>query len=287
MRVSSVEKQVHLDCFNYAKNKEKPLIEVGHYENGTVHQITTKSNTIIVVLSGALNFHLFQISGNQIATGQLIILPTKSNFKFETTKDTILVIFHLDINLNFCDHFSFEALNKVKKRHKRIHILSCNSVIMSYLVLLSSILSDGLHCSYLMEIKIKEFLYLLRYYYCVEELRVFFSQILNNDFKFSRLVWQNYDTHLSVYDLAKKTNYSISGFEKRFKKAFDMSPSEWMNFQKAQAIHHEIKCSQKTFAELSYEFGFSSPSHFNSFCKKIFGRTPGNIRNQQDKKDNF
>jgi AraC-like DNA-binding protein len=57
-----------------------------------------------------------------------------------------------------------------------------------------------------------------------------------------------------------------------------MSPSQWMQVQKSRVIYHEINCSDKTFAELGYEFGFSSPSHFNNFCKKMFKCAPGTIR---------
>jgi AraC-like DNA-binding protein len=83
--------------------------------------------------------------------------------------------------------------------------------------------------------------------------------------------------------LAKKVNYSISGFEKRFKRVFDMSPYQWIQAQRAQAIYHEIHCSSKTFAELGYDFGFSSPSHFSNFCKQMFKETPGRLRKKNNR----
>ena len=102
--------------------------------------------------------------------------------------------------------------------------------------------------------------------------------VLHNKTRFSKLVVENYDHKLSVHDFAKKLNYSISGFEKRFKKTFNMTPMQWMQNQKAQAIYYEITCDTKSFNKLALEYGFSSAPHFHNFCKKIFNKTPGSIR---------
>jgi len=283
MNVSDTEIQVHLGCFNYSRDKEMPLLEIRHYKGGTVYQIVTKSNEIVVVLTGTLCFSFGKTFSRQVAEKSIIILPVKHNCMIEMIEDTTLIIFRLDIAPSFCDHFSFETLHREKQRSKGkekkdTHILHANNVIISYLNHLIVILNDGLYCSYLLEIKLREFLYILRYYYSMEELKAFFAPILSNDFKFLTLVRKNYEPTLTISDLAKRTHYSISGFEKRFKRVFGVSPSQWIQSQKAQAIYHEINCSTKTFAELGYEFGFSSPSHFNNFCKKMFNETPGNIR---------
>ncbi|MCL2289232.1 MAG: AraC family transcriptional regulator [Bacteroidetes bacterium] len=282
MKAPEVKMQIHLNCLKYSKNTEKPLIEIRHYEGGTMHQITTESNVIVVVLSGVLSLHSFQTFNKQIISGQFILLSIKSDFEVIIKEDSTLAFFRLDTNLNFCDHISFEVPHR--KKEESTYIFHANNAIMSYLNHLIMILNDGFYCDYLLEIKLKEFLYLLRYYYPLGELKTFFAPILNEDFAFSTLIKKNYNSHLNVSDLAKKTNYSISGFGKRFKKVFGISPSQWMQFQKAQAIYHEINCSTKTFAELGYEFGFSSPSHFSNFCKKIFNKTPGSIRSRMDGK---
>ncbi|MCL2289409.1 MAG: AraC family transcriptional regulator [Bacteroidetes bacterium] len=280
MNVPNEEIQVHLNCFNYGKSKEVPLIEIKNYESGSVHQITNKSNMIVIVLSGVICFSFGKTYNKQATKGSIIMHPAKYASKIEIKEDVTLVIFHLDVSLNFCDHFSFEMLYKEKKEKKNegTYILNANNVIKNYLTLLTTVLNDGLYCNYLLEIKLKEFLFLLRFYYPMEELKAFFAQILTDDLEFSEFIRKHSSSDMLISDLAKKMHYSTSGFEKRFKKVFDMSPSQWMQSQKAQAIYHEINCSTKTFAELGYEFGFSSPSHFNSFCKKHFNNSPGNIR---------
>jgi len=269
----------HQDCFNYRKMKENPLIEIKRYEKGVILEGVSKSNGIAAVLEGTINFSFGGGYNQQINKEKMIVFPTKNKYMVEMVEDATFIIFRLDIDFSFCNHFSFEALYRGKKeKSKEFYTLNINSVIKNYLNNLTTLLKEEFYCGYLLEIKLKEFLYLLGYYYPMQKLKSFFAPLLCNDFKFSALIRKTYHPTLSVSELAEKTNYSISGFEKRFKKVFDIPPSQWLQYQKAQAIYHEINCSAKTFAELGYEFGFSSPSHFNNFCKKVFHDTPGNIR---------
>jgi AraC-like DNA-binding protein len=276
------EIQVHLDCFNYSKNKDNPLIEIRRYNSGTTHQIVASTNAIVVILNGTLNYSLGQTISKQAAAGTIVMLPIKHHCLIEMIEDTTLIILRLDIDINFCDHFSLEMLYREKRKKKEkkggIKTLEANSIVISYLNCLAMLLNDGLYCGYLLELKLKEFLYILRYYYPLQELKDFFASILSDDFKFLMHVMKNYDPTLTVDDLVKKMHYSLSGFEKRFKKVFDMPPSQWLQAQKARAVYHEINCTTKTSSELGYEFGFSSPSHFNNFCKRVFNNSPGNIR---------
>ncbi|MCL2311289.1 MAG: helix-turn-helix domain-containing protein [Firmicutes bacterium] len=287
IKVPNSEIHVHLDCFNYSKYKEAPLIEIIHYEKETSHQILALSNEIIIIHKGSLTFSQGKIRKKTIAEGAIILLPINKSYTLEVTEDTTLVIFRLDIDLNFCDHFSFEMLhrekaedlrNKKKQGEDLFYVLQANSIIADYAGILIRILEDGLYCGYLLELKVKGMLFLLRYYYPLQSLKSFFYQILTDDLDFSMFIMRHYKPTLTVEGLAKKTHYSLTGFEKRFKRVFKVSPSHWMRTQRAQAIYHELTCSTKSMAELSDEFGFSSPSHFNSFCRKVFNSTPGDIR---------
>jgi AraC-like DNA-binding protein len=283
MKVPDAEIQVHLGCFSYGKNKDVPQIEIKHYEKKTTIRGAVSFNYIVVVYKGALDYFLGKTRNKKIAQGSFFMLPAKQDYVFEITKDSTLIVFHLGIDLNFCDHFSFEMLykekkNGLRKKEEKIYVLSANHIIQEFFTLLVNVLNDGLYCSYLLALKMKEFLYLLRYYYPMQELKAFFNPILSDDLDFSLHVMQNYNPKITVNELAKKMFYSLTGFEKRFKKVFGVSPSNWLCDQRTQVIYHEINCSTKTLSELGYEFGFSSPSHFNNFCKKMFNETPGNIR---------
>jgi len=286
MNVSDLEKQIHFACYNYGNKKERRLIEIKHLDSGIVVQITTKLNEIFIVLKGAFNFASERIKSKQVEQGSMIFFPVTHNFRLETKNEVTAIVLNLDIDINFCSHFSFEKLyrekidikEKEKRKEKEFHILNMNSAIENYLNNLVTYLNDGLYCDFFLELKLREFLYILRYYYPIQDLKDFFNPILCEDFMFSDLVRRTYNPKITVSELATRMHYSVSGFEKRFKKVFNISPFAWINMQRAKAIYREINCSTKTFSELGYEFGFSSPSHFNNFCKNIFKETPGNIR---------
>jgi len=270
--------QVHSGCYNY-NNSNNASVELNNYKKGDRIQVVTESNRIIVVLKGIANLYFDQRAGKKLCSGAMLLLPSKNNYELEIVEDITIITFQLSTNFSFCEHFSIEMLYKEKvEKVKEKLILYANPVIMNYLALIETLLNDNFYCDYFLGVKLKELFYLLRHYYSKQDLKEFFSPILSEDFKFSSFVLENYDPTLTVGELAKKTNYSISGFEKRFKKVFNISPSQWIQSKKSKEIYHEINCSSKTFAEIGYDFGFSSPSHFNNFCKKVFGNTPGKIR---------
>ena len=100
---------------------------------------------------------------------------------------------------------------------------------------------------------------------------------------FAAFIYQNYKQVSSVKELAAMTNYSISGFEKRFRKIFGQPASQWMARKKAERIYPEICDTSKPFKQLSHEYGFSSPAHFSRFCQNHFGKSPLFIRKNRAK----
>ena len=109
--------------------------------------------------------------------------------------------------------------------------------------------------------------------------------MINTDQLFTNAVFDSYKGVRTAKELADKLFYSLSGFEKRFKKVFGVPVYQWMQTQRSNNILHEIKCSTKTFSEISAEYYFSNPSHFSAFCKDQFGKSPREIRNKNVRKE--
>jgi AraC-like DNA-binding protein len=126
----------------------------------------------------------------------------------------------------------------------------------------------------------KELFFLLRAYNTKEDLADFFSPLLTDDMDFYNFVLNNYQSIKTVKELAFLADYSLTGFEKRFKKVFGMSAHQWMKNQLSSSLYHEISCSRKSFTEISDMFGFSSSAHLSNFCKAVFGATPSAIRRE-------
>jgi AraC-like DNA-binding protein len=232
-----------------------------------------------VIISNGVDFR--EILGER----SFLLLPSRHKYTLKMQEDTGIFIIDVGNRVNFCKHFPLELLYKLnkKKYQGRSKSLKINEIVSDYLDLFIKTFDDGLKCSYFFEIKQKELLYYLRAYYPKEDLIDFFAPILNDDVSFSELVFQNYKLVGNINELAPMANYSVSGFKKRFLKVFGMAPQHWLNEIRKKEIYFQINCTRKSFKEIALEYNFSSPAHFNSFCRKGFGMSPSVLRKNTEK----
>ncbi len=152
-------------------------------------------------------------------------------------------------------------------------------MVSLYLGLLNKFTLYGISsCAQYLEIKIKELIYIMAVEYTEEERLKFFDPLITNDLIFTDFIHKTYDKVKTIKELAELSYYSLSGFEKRFRRVFGKSASQWIKEKKVTDIYVEIRKGEKTFKELSAEYDFSSPSHFSYFCKTQLGNTPSKLR---------
>ncbi len=272
----------HLACFQYDDGKN-PAIERIERTKGRQFQIFNDVNKIVFVLKGIIAVSFDKQVNKEIREGEFFFVPSKSQYSSLPKEDSVVLIFRLNMSFNFCDHFSFEMLldkNGGEKTKESFTKLTANNLLGNYLNSLEIFLLDELKCFYFLELKLKELLFLLRAYYSKDELYALFTSVLSADVQFSNKVFEYCEKVKSSKELAEIMNYSLSGFEKRFKRVFGVPAYQWLKMRKARNIYHEISCTKRTFAEIAFQYGFSSPSYFNDFSKANFGRTPGEIREQ-------
>ncbi|MDR1348884.1 MAG: helix-turn-helix transcriptional regulator [Prevotellaceae bacterium] len=274
----------HLNCYLYDNNKD-PIIQFFNLGKNELFITSGTYNQIIFVLKGNITFSYGRYLNKDLNEGNFLLFPHGFKCAMKIKENSTLIIVNL-LKINFCNHFSLEMLYKLNKDIKldtSPYPLKTNAVIHNFLNVLVSTIEDGLKCAYLHELKQKELLYYMRAYYPKKDLFAFFAPILSEDIVFSELIYKNLDKVKTISELADIVNYSVSGFKKRFVKVFGASPYHWILKQKAKKIYYEINCSQKSFKEISMEFDFSSSAHFDKFCKKEFGMSPGTIRNNNNK----
>lgn len=268
----------HCSCFNYSKG-EQSLIQTKLLKEKARWETTPLENTIIFVLEGELMFSFGKNIDKKIGKGQILLLPSGSQFQSVAKKDIKLFVIKVPPNIQLCDRYSLEQLlHESDQKEVDLYYLEINKVMLDYLTMLDACIENGLKCVLFFDLKIKELFYIFRGFYTKEQLYAFFYPLLTNDLTFSDFVHKNYHKVKTVKELATLANYSLSGFVKRFKKVFGISAYQWMKEQKANLIYHEINNMTKALKEISFEYGFSSPAHFNDFCKAHFGDTPGKIR---------
>ncbi len=268
---------------NKFENNDNQRIDYMFKIKGSPVSLFNETNRIIFVIKGFISVSFGTHVKEHIRTGQFYFVPAKCQYYSIAHENTEIIGFPIKMDLNFCNYFSFEMLlNKdvVQKKSSKLKVLKINPILQEYIKILSLYLNDGLKCPHMFEIKRKELLLLLKTYYSKKDLSDFFNPILNADTQFAIKVYNNYENVKTSEELAGIMNYSLSGFKKRFKRVFGIPIYEWLKMRKIRSIYHEICCTQKTFSEIAFEYGFSSASHFNDFCKVNLENTPGKIRNK-------
>lgn len=266
----------------------RPSIEHLKMKEGDIFNVYSTENEIICMEKGSESLSFGLNVNTEIPERTMFVYPANYKSSVKALEDSSVMIFRIQKSMHFCAHFSLEKLFQVATKSaenspskKKLGIIEIKEPIVAFLYELQNSIYNGLACSYYLELKQKEFFFLLKSYYTIDELYTLLAPMINSDQLFTNSVYDNYKDTKTVKELADKLHYSLSGFEKRFKKVFGMPAYQWMQAQRASNILHEIKCSKKTFSEISFDYFFSSPSHFSAFCKATFGRPPGEIRKDE------
>lgn len=272
----------HLACYNYDKGNS-PTMERKTLKKGDKWEYNTAKNVMLFVKKGEYILSYNKHKNKLVKASQIVLIPSETQVTSYAKEDSIIFFLRLGDVKNLCECFSLDMLLKEEDNEdddltKEPFFLKVNEKIITFFNTWDSYVTDGLMCRYFLQLKIKELFYLLRAYQTKEELLQFFYPVISNDMSFSDFVQLNYMKTKTVSELAQRANYSLSGFQKRFKKVFGVSAYNWMKDKKMNHIYHDITNSFKTFKEISAEYEFSSPSHFNDFCKSNFGHTPGELR---------
>ena len=88
---------------------------------------------------------------------------------------------------------------------------------------------------------------------------------------------------ISVEDLAGKFAIGRRNFERRFKKATNNTPAEYIQRVKIEAAKKRLESSAKNVNEIMYEVGYSDIKAFRLVFKKVTGLSPLEYRNRYSK----
>ncbi len=271
--------QEHFDCPHYSWHD--PLIKIVSLKD-EVYEFEANRSYLVVVYKGSITYSSGMIQNKEMHEGDMFTIPFLNPSVIRAKGNCRLFFFKLSLDLSFCEHLSIEKLyDYLDIEEDTIHPQKTNEILDSYLKTLEVFMDDGLKCIYFLEIKIKELLFILKAYYTKESLARLFYVMLTRDSEFTKQVFQNVKKVKTAKELAESMFYSVSGFEKRFKKVFGISANKWMQQNLARQIYHEINCSNKTMNEIAHQFGFS-PSYFNDYCKRVFKVTPNQLKKRSE-----
>jgi transcriptional regulator GlxA family with amidase domain len=102
--------------------------------------------------------------------------------------------------------------------------------------------------------------------------------------KAQEFIETNVTERISVEGLAMKYAIGRRSFEKRFKKATNNTPVEYIQRVKIEAAKRFLETSRKNVNEVMYDVGYSDTKAFRTIFKRITGLSPVEYRNKYNKK---
>jgi transcriptional regulator GlxA family with amidase domain len=91
---------------------------------------------------------------------------------------------------------------------------------------------------------------------------------------------ENYTRPITVEEIAERTNMSRRNFIRRFKKATNNTPLEYIQRVKVEAAKKALEKGTQNIGELMYEVGYNDAKTFRNVFKRFSGLTPQKYRSK-------
>ncbi len=188
-----------------------------------------------------------------------------------------------DIALLYHRFFPEAVFTKRSSPGTFFHPLPLNSYLYDWVDTVHEYILDYRTDALIVEIKTLELFHLIKTSYSKDSLMDFFASVDENDYRFVLFVLQNYTSVKTVEELVCLSTYSLSGFEKQFRRIFGIAPYKWMLKQKTENIYKETYGTSKPLKLIAEEFGFTGLTQMGNFCRRHLGFSPKNIRAKYEK----
>jgi AraC-like DNA-binding protein len=255
------------------------------------HNIITKTtgnqigflteHTIFFILQGKKFFHI----GNNTITvdsNEIILLKrgiySISEFIPEGGRFEALMIFIPDKILKALAFENFKSNNATNVRDPYA-IVKCNSLLSDFKSqYLTYFISNFAQKEELLLLKIKE-LFLLLCAVAEKPVLEFLGSCFSKEpTDIAYIMREHLLQPLTLTDFAKLSMRSLASFKRDFERQFNTSPKQWLNQQRIVHANSLLKSTNRHVADIAFECGFESVSHFIKIFKHEFGFTPGSIR---------
>ena len=268
-------------------------------ETTTIIQKRLKSGFNYLFLKKGFSYQFSNETGNLLIfvhTGKLRILIGKykeyffgdremflvknSGYQFDTLQNTKLVLLNLD---NHWTSF-YESLKSDTSKVKDKYIFSVSSLVIQpkLEVFLDSVIqcmTNNKGCSRNYQyVRQRELEILLKKCYGKKVLVNFFSRLSGEVHDFYQFIFDNYQKHRGVEELIAVSNLSPSTFNRKFRELFGESPYQWILGRRPEIIYNKLIINNCPIGKIMREYDFTDASHFNRFCRAMYGYSPTELR---------
>lgn len=133
----------------------------------------------------------------------------------------------------------------------------------------------------LLELKIKELVLLLIQSKNVQSILELIRNLYSSrSTKFKDIISLHKYSNLTIEELAKLSQMSLSTFKREFKKEFNETPLNYLTKKRMEHALYLLSVSEKSISEIAFEIGYKDPQYFARIFKNKVGFTPSSFRVQ-------
>mgnify|MGYP002548413381 CR=1 FL=1 len=280
--------ETHLSCKNYATDTTS-LFRQYHLSVGELlPSCNDRHSALVYVAEGSLFLEWGCLPRRTIEAGTLFLAPMNLHVSGTAACGCSLIVCFFMGQPPLCDKYSFMDLQREMSSKSDSHLpppppqICVKQQVADFFWVLSRALDDGLNCIHFHKVKQEELCILLRGYHTPEELYALLHYVVGYSAHFKDFVYEYYKGICNVQDFASLANMSVRSFQRKFKAEFKRPAHEWLQERRAERVLHDLRNTNKTFAEIATDHGFSASSYLITFCKRYFGQTPMNLRTHSE-----
>lgn len=263
-------------CTDYADRGFK-YIETKKGEKHVFDMVDTY--TLVFILSGEALVSCNEFINILFREDEIVLWPMNASCSWESLTDTSAIVLFGDNDLAPCDR-------AVLKEHADLWLsaipefkgMQIRPRLKEFLYSVKNYLEDGITCPYMHKAKQRELSTLFRAYYSPQEIMSFFLPTVRETYEFETFVMNNYLKMKGLKEFVDSSGMNLAKFNRKFKALFKESPYQWLIKQKSKHIFYDLSSTDKSYASIAREYHFSDASHFNRYCKSMFGDSPTKIR---------
>lgn len=250
--------------------------EVCHFANNKILEYLS--------IEGDVIFDLGKYKGLRILQKEMVFIPQSIETRIKSMTGSKCILLFWDRNVSVCDKLFLGSLPvRDEERTADNFILPIRKPLVKVLDSVGAYLEAKLLCKHMHLLKQQELLLVLKGFYTKKELAAFFSTSTGIRRHFEKFVIENYKKVSSVKEFADLYYVSERSFSRKFHSCFGESPYKWMQKKKAEQMLEMVCDLELSFQEISSKLGFSSPSHFTAYCRRMYGMSPTQLREKNKK----
>lgn len=128
-------------------------------------------------------------------------------------------------------------------------------------------------------LKLKEIILLLSQTQSAETIQVILSQLFTPaTYTFRQIIEAHLFLPVSIEELARKTNLSLSSFKREFARLYNDSPANYIKSKRLERAAELLRASDSRVTDIAYDCGFNDLANFTKSFHERYKITPTDYR---------